>query len=50
MAAWLADGLTAFRLALAPYLAWVGFNTEDKNLALTIIVYALLGGKNREQG
>lgn len=44
MAAWLADGLTAFRLALAPYLAWVGFSTEDRNLALTVIVYALLVG------
>ena len=44
MAAWLADGLTAFRLALAPYMAWVGFNAEDKKVALTIIVYALLIG------
>lgn len=44
MVAWVADGLTAFRLALAPYLAWVGFSTEDKNAALTIIVYALLIG------
>ncbi len=44
MAAWLADGLTAFRLALAPYLAWVGFSAEDRNLALTVIVYALLVG------
>jgi len=44
MAGWLADGLTAFRLVLAPYIAWVGFSTEDRNLALTTIVYALLVG------
>ncbi len=44
MAAWVADGLTIFRLALAPYLAWVGFSAEDKSAALTIIVYALLVG------
>lgn len=44
MAGWLADGLTIFRLALAFYLAWVGFSIADKNAALTIIVYALLVG------
>lgn len=44
MAAWFADFLTAFRLALTPYLVWVGFHAEDKNAALTIIVYSLILG------
>ncbi len=45
MAAWVADGLTAFRLALAFYLAWVGFvGRTEPTAALATIVHALLLG------
>ncbi len=44
MAAWVADGLTAFRLALAGYLAWLGFIHTESAETLTLFVYALLLG------
>lgn len=45
MAAWVADGLTAFRLVLTPYLVWIGFVLRNEPAAaLTAICHALLLG------
>lgn len=44
MIGWLADILTALRLALAFYLAWVGLTGRDAQVALTTIVNGLLLG------